>query len=249
MLRVVLVSSEITYVPDNYASAFETILEKCPGRIVGLFEIKIRNAFIILNLVKLICCGCFRIFSVLMRNTLSRPFQKRHRLFSRNGASVTKIRSMNDPKAIQWIHDQSIDLIINMRTRDIYRGEILTAPRIACVNVHHGILPKYRGLLCDAYALAAGREPGFSIHQMTAKIDDGGIISTHTVAANAPPIFTNHVQRSSELEGIALAKLIMEIEQLGSLPAMRQNITDLPVKSKSPTWRELRRMKASGLRL
>jgi hypothetical protein len=30
MLRVVLVSSEITYVPDNYASAFETILEKCP---------------------------------------------------------------------------------------------------------------------------------------------------------------------------------------------------------------------------
>lgn len=249
MLRVLLVSSEVTYVPDNYHAAFSKILKACPGRIVAMVSLKVINLALFLTIAKLWAAGCYGVARTLMQNILSAPDKKRKTLFGNHAASFLKADSMNDPQLISWIKQNRIDLIVNMRTRCIFKDDVLRAPRLGCINIHHGMLPKYRGLLCDAYALYEGREAGFSIHQMNTRIDDGAILRRQTIPRVNPLNYTEHVQRSSEVEGDTMAELIQEIEKLDGFPATIPNTTTDVVHTRTPSFETIRSMRKAGLRL
>src|SRR5690606_523522 len=107
----------------------------------------------------------------------------------------------------------------------IYKRSILQAPRLGCLNVHHGLLPRYRGTMCDLYALSEGREAGFSVHVMTPKLDAGPILRRQIVGGGTRD-YLSYLRHTGPIEARVLTELVDEIENLGQLPTGDVNRCD-----------------------
>ncbi len=69
------------------------------------------------------------------------------------------------------------DIILSIAASRIFDKDILSIPRLACVNVHAGKLPKYRGVNPSFWALLnREKESAVTVHYMNELIDDGEII-------------------------------------------------------------------------
>ena len=156
---------------------------------------------------------------------------------------------MNEDWLVDWVQSNEIDLIINLRTRCIYKEAILNAPRLGCLNIHHGILPKYRGTLCDLYALSEDRPAGFTIHGMVKKIDAGRIYHAEEVSDGSEKDYVHYLSQTAYKEGMALADLLEEVVRSGALPEGEPNTTEKVVFTKTPQRPEILKLKEMGMRL
>lgn len=247
-MKVLLVTSRITYVKDNYDLLFRELMRQCPEYISGLALIENLDRGIIKSTAGLFVLGAWRTGLCLLVNILASFCDKRQRRFRRAGIRVLRVRSMNDKGIIRWVRDNGIDLIVNMRTRCIYGRDILEAPALGCINIHHGILPVYRGTMCDLYALYERREAGFTIHRMNERIDNGEIYLTGTVSKNCNN-YPEHIAKSSVIEGKELARLIKEMAINRKFPEARPNSGESIVFTKNPSGERIREMIKSGMRL
>lgn len=69
------------------------------------------------------------------------------------------------------------DVIVVMAYGQILRKNIIELPRIAIINLHASLLPKYRGASCIQAAIAAGdRESGISVIHVVREVDAGDLI-------------------------------------------------------------------------
>jgi len=246
-MNILLVTSDVTYIPRNYADVFETLLEQAGDHIVGLVVLKEFSWSLIKRTVGLYSIGCTGLASALTRNMLGLLLERRGKLFCKEHLPVKHADTMNSPEMCEWIREQHIDLIINLRTRCIYKKPILEAPRLGCVNVHHGLLPKYRGTLCDLYALNENRPAGFTIHQMNERVDAGRILAKETVSEPGEKDYLAYLTRSSKAEGEALARLIQEIVERDVLPTGEPNTCEDPVFTRTPGPEELKALLAQGM--
>ncbi len=85
---------------------------------------------------------------------------------------------INSEFSIKNIKEFAPDLIISIRFGQIIRKELIQIPRFGIVNLHSGILPKYRGIMATLWAILQGEEEiGTSLHYIeNAEIDKGAII-------------------------------------------------------------------------
>ena len=142
------------------------------------------------------------------------------------------------------------DIIVNARTRDIYRKEVLAIPKIGCINIHHGILPDERGVMCDLHALAAKKPAGFSIHLMTPKLDDGDILKTCVVTSSGGRDFLDHVAIGAKMEAKAVGKLLEKIALHSAIPPGDKNRSDNMSYRKSKFGlRDVQALKRMGMRI
>jgi methionyl-tRNA formyltransferase len=59
--------------------------------------------------------------------------------------------------------------------------DVLSGPRLGCLNLHASLLPRYRGAAPIAWAVFRGEtETGISLMQMDAGLDTGPVFSQHT---------------------------------------------------------------------
>jgi methionyl-tRNA formyltransferase len=252
-MKSVLVTSRVTYVPQNYLHALRGALESAPGEIAGLVLLDNLEYSLLGRAAGLYALGCPRLASTLSVNILglSVGIDPRVKLFEKAGLPVVQFESMNSTEALNWIGDNEIDLIVNMRTRCVYKEQILNKPRLGCINIHHGLLPDYRGTMCDLYALAEGRAAGFSIHVMTKKIDAGPILRRYVVS---PPgsghrDYVEYLESASRIEGVVLADLLKEIAKRDEIPDGIANEARIPVYSRNPDRSGIRRLRDGGLAL
>ena len=69
------------------------------------------------------------------------------------------------------------DIIFVCTLSQIVRNDVLQIPRYGCINIHAGLLPRYRGPASNFWVLFNGEEKtGVTFHYMTEGIDDGDII-------------------------------------------------------------------------
>jgi methionyl-tRNA formyltransferase len=74
------------------------------------------------------------------------------------------------------------DIFVVVAYGVILPKSILEAPKYRCVNVHGSLLPKYRGAAPIQRAVYDGeKETGITIMDMNEKLDEGNIISQHSV--------------------------------------------------------------------
>jgi methionyl-tRNA formyltransferase len=99
------------------------------------------------------------------------------------------------------------DVVVSISANQIFKRELLTLPRLGCINVHGALLPMYRGRLPSFWALLNGeRETGVTVHIMNEEIDDGPILAQRSV-----PILPGETQHSLILKTkIAGAELLIE---------------------------------------
>lgn len=254
-MKVLLVTSQITYVPRNYLDLFEELFARAGAHIAGLVLLQNASPRLLAQSAGIFALGAPGIASSIFRNFAELPLRRRERLFEERGLPVLRSSTMNDATMVSFVRDQGIDLVVNARTRCIYKREVLEAPRLGCINIHHGILPRYRGTMCDLYALYEGRPAGFTIHQMNEKIDAGRIFLVREMSRAGELDYPAYLGRTGAEEGRALAELVLDVAERGALPAGTPNTpTEADaaggvVFTRNPKRHQIRAMKRAGLRL
>lgn len=246
-MKILLVTSQITYIPNNCLDFLSEVMNKNSKHIVGLVLINNLSFDLLPKTLWLYGMGCTNFANTLIRNTYELLLGKRERLFRKNSLPVFKVNSMNDPKIIDWVKENEINLIINLRTRCIYKKEILNIPSFGCINVHHGLLPKYRGIFGDLYALYENRPAGISIHLMSEKIDEGQILYTKAISNNGERNYIKYLSRTGHEEAILVTKLLIHIEQYGDVPKGMENKSTQPIYTKTPNKYDIRKMQKGGI--
>lgn len=99
-----------------------------------------------------------------------------HAAASRLGCALWPARSVRDPAFAEWVRSTGVDILLNVHSLYVIRGEILGAPRIGSFNMHPGPLPECAGLNAVSWALYDGNsEHAVTVHWMAPGIDTGSV--------------------------------------------------------------------------
>ncbi|GIK19774.1 MAG: hypothetical protein DYG93_09170 [Leptolyngbya sp. PLA2] len=101
-------------------------------------------------------------------------------LASEAGVPIVPARSVNDSEYVARVRDElRPDVIVSVAAPEIFRRDILAAARVACINIHSGRLPVYRGMMPNFWQLLHGeRAAVVTVHEMAEQLDAGGVIDT-----------------------------------------------------------------------
>jgi methionyl-tRNA formyltransferase len=244
-MKTIIVTSNLTYTPQNYNNVLDYVLKNSQDNIAGAVLIRISLLKIIAKIPYLYLTGCRNIASVLLGNVFDVMLRRKENLLRVYGIPFIYAENINDSDSISWIQKINPDLILNMRTRCVYRNTVLTIPRLGCVNVHHGILPQQVGLFCDLHALGDNREVGFTIHKMTSKIDRGQIL--HQEKNNRSNNYIKYLLGSSLREMRAIADFINKIAEQSSLPEGVLNTGTGRIVTTTPNFEEIKTLQKKGV--
>lgn len=91
--------------------------------------------------------------------------------------------TLRDTSAQQELASFNPDVLIVVAYGLILPAEILTIPRLGCLNVHASLLPRWRGAAPIERAIMAGdSETGITIMQMDAGLDTGDMLNRQAVS-------------------------------------------------------------------
>jgi methionyl-tRNA formyltransferase len=100
-------------------------------------------------------------------------------LAKREGVPLVSTSSVNDPRYVDRIRELDSDVIVSVAAPEIFRDEVLSAPRLACINLHSGRLPKFRGMMPTFWQMLGGeRQATVTVHEMAREVDAGRILGT-----------------------------------------------------------------------
>lgn len=89
---------------------------------------------------------------------------------------ITPESLRNNDDALAWLESKACDVLVVVAFGMILPKSWLDAPRVAPINVHASLLPRWRGAAPIERALLAGdRETGVGIMQMEEGLDTGGV--------------------------------------------------------------------------
>src|SRR6266403_4324340 len=89
---------------------------------------------------------------------------------------------IKDQKATEEIRDFAPDVVVVVAYGQILPRDVLEIPRVACLNLHASILPRWRGAAPIQAAIAAGDcETGITVMHMDEGLDTGDILLQRSV--------------------------------------------------------------------
>lgn len=131
--------------------------------------------------------------------------------------------SLKDPDAIAELKAHKADLMIVAAYGLILPQQVLSAPRLGCLNVHASLLPRWRGAAPIQRAILAGdAETGITIMQMDAGLDTGAMRYKVSCPISANDTGASLHDRLALLGGEALIAAL-ELLQKSSLPSTPQD--------------------------
>jgi methionyl-tRNA formyltransferase len=90
---------------------------------------------------------------------------------------VLQPAKIKDPQAIEELRALKPDVIVVVAYGQILPRDVLEIPRLACLNLHASLLPRWRGAAPIQAAIAAGdRETGITVIYMDEGLDTGEIL-------------------------------------------------------------------------
>ncbi len=252
-MKTIFVTSDVTYVKDNYLSLIDRVTSSAslPEKVeaAAMIMIKVPEKLLLKNIFGLLAIGAPGFSFTLLRNLVqSRVNDPRAKLLSERGIRLFKCKTVNSQAALEFIGGIAPDLMVNMRTRNIYKKPVLDLPKIGCINIHHGLLPDNRGTMCDLWAWIEERPVGFSIHWMNEKIDDGAIIERCEVNTSGCRSYMEIPWRSSQLEGPCLLNCLERIRRHGRNIGI-PNVTEKENYTRTPSPAKIAEIRRRGMRL
>ena len=138
-------------------------------------------------------------------------------------------------RPVQVIHELvalDADLIIVAAYGLLLPQSVLDIPRVACVNVHASLLPRWRGAAPIQAAILAGDEQtGISLMQMEAGLDTGPVYATSSIDIGALETAGELHDRLARLGGELLVQKLASIVS-GACVAKKQNASDATYAAK-----------------
>jgi methionyl-tRNA formyltransferase len=95
----------------------------------------------------------------------------------KNDIEIVNANTLKDPLLLNTLKRYSVDIILSIASSRIFGKSIISIPKIACLNVHAGILPRYRGINPSFWSLLNKEKvSAVTVHYINEGIDDGDII-------------------------------------------------------------------------
>jgi folate-dependent phosphoribosylglycinamide formyltransferase PurN len=110
------------------------------------------------------------------------PFLDRHEWLA--------VPDHNGPECVEHMRGRNVALLFNGGTPRRLTSPLLDVAPFGVLNVHPGILPRYRGATCPEWALYYGDPVGVSAHFMDAGLDSGPILMTRELPIAATQSYT-----------------------------------------------------------
>lgn len=167
-------------------------------------------------------------FNILQ--VISKPDKKKGRGMLLQQSSVTELakklnlnfcqpRTIKDELFCAFIKKQAADFFVVIDYGKILPQPILDLPKIAALNLHFSLLPKWRGASPVRSSIANGDpKSGVSIMKMVQQLDAGDILGKQTIKINPS---WNHLNLSEELTQLGcqeLKKVLSGFSQIKPLP-------------------------------
>ncbi|SRR6266487_1531246 len=119
--------------------------------------------------------------------------------------SILQPVRIKDRQAIEEIRALQPEMIIVVAYGQILPRAVLEIPRVACLNLHASLLPRWRGAAPIQAAIAAGdRETGITVIYMDEGLDTGDILLQHKIDISANETGGSLHRRLSEIAPPAL---------------------------------------------
>ncbi|WP_413290566.1 formyltransferase family protein [Bdellovibrio sp. HCB337] len=246
-LRVLLVTSRVTFVPENY-NQLVCGLASTP-HVVGCVVIDNREWKMVLQGLALLLTGAApRMGLQLLTNFFGDLMKHKRQAYEGSGKLFLVVKDLNAAAVQSVLLRERIDLIVNARTRTIFKKQLLETPRLGCINIHHGLLPNQRGLMCDFWSHLENTSTGFSIHQMTPKLDDGNILSVVEVPSDKTD-YMKSIYEGSKLEVQATKEVIADIASSGTIAGFKNEKTEQTIYRKNPGIVDFFKLKFKGVKI
>ncbi|MGZ3779373.1 MAG: formyltransferase family protein, partial [Pseudobdellovibrionaceae bacterium] len=231
-MKALLVTSAVTFVPENY-EGFVAPLASNP-QIDGLILIDNRAWDIVAKGLALLLSGAApRMGWQLLKNYFNKPVKRKIDIFAAQGKKVWVVKDINCAESLELLTNLKPDLLLNARTRSFFRKNLLSIPPLGCVNIHHGLLPHQRGLMCDFWAHLFQTPSGFSIHEMTLKLDDGSLLKVVEVPSDKKNYLAT-LRTGAKMEALAAQEILSRINSSAQIQGMPNLKTADTVYRKNP---------------
>lgn len=90
---------------------------------------------------------------------------------------VYQPENVNGGDMVKILKKYNLDLILLAGYRQIVKNEIISLPKLGCINIHESLLPKYRGHAPTNWSIINGEtETGVTVHFVDEGVDTGDII-------------------------------------------------------------------------
>lgn len=98
-------------------------------------------------------------------------------------AGITVLQPQKIGDAAAQIAALNPDILVVMAYGQILKNNIIELPKLAIINLHASLLPKYRGAACIQAAIDAGdRETGITSMHVVRELDAGDVILAKSIA-------------------------------------------------------------------
>ena len=170
------------------------------------------------------------------------------------GVPFIRIPSFRDSGAQETVASLALDVAVSMGNGYIPRS-FFRVPRLGMLNVHHELLPEYRGAQSVLWQLHDGsRVSGFSIHEMTERIDGGRILYREAVPITFRPTLRDTVIDTTatiQLRSIdALPRMLRDVERrlaVATPPADGTSYTTPGSRALVRIYRQYRRLRRGAI--
>lgn len=134
------------------------------------------------------------------------------RLCRSHGVRVYFERSINEKPFLSFWESQHLDLIVSVAAPVIFKKELIGLPKHGCINIHHGALPFYRGMMPTFWQLFHGeKRVGITVHQINERLDEGPIILQEFLTVSEKESLESLIIRSKQAGAGCLLEAIRRI--------------------------------------
>ena len=146
--------------------------------LLKLTEYKIKNFILILDNKK-ISKKDIKIFTKRTKNYFNLNYSLPDFLREKK-IEFIYVDSHNGKRCLEIIKKRKISLLVNCGTPRKIDIKLINSLKHGILNVHPGILPKYRGRTCLEWSIFNNEKVGNSLHLMDENYDTGNIIKTES---------------------------------------------------------------------
>lgn len=138
---------------------------------------------------------------------------------AQHGIPLHQPEDLKDPEVIRQIHDLRPDFIVTVAYGKFLPEEILAAPKMASVNLHASLLPKYRGAAPVQWAIIRGeKETGVTVMKMSKKMDAGPVYSQKKIPVDPSDTSATLSDKLAGTGAVLLLETILRIADGALLP-------------------------------
>jgi methionyl-tRNA formyltransferase len=167
--------------------------------------------------------------------------------YERFSDAVYMVENFNGEDCERILRALEPDLIVLGGAR-IIRENIIAIPTVGILNVHPGLLPKYRGVDVIPWAIHNGDPVGVTVHFIDSGVDTGAIVAQNSIPISPGDTFGSLMRKANHVGGKLVASVVLELLETGQITSRPQSEDSgqqyyrMPVTLRRETEKRLKRM-------